>query len=87
MPADSAREARTVFDIVRRVGRPPSNSYGKASGLARPFGHEVDAACRRVIEAAGYGDHSFIVPATRSAKKSMGTERTSTALKRTTRDA
>jgi Xaa-Pro dipeptidase len=47
---------RTVFDIVRQ-GRDAALEFVRAQMLAgqRPFGYEVDAACRRVIDAAGYG--------------------------------
>jgi Xaa-Pro aminopeptidase len=49
---------QTVFDIVRQ-GRDAALDFVRAKMLAgqRPFGHEVDAACRHVIEAAGYGSH------------------------------
>jgi Xaa-Pro dipeptidase len=47
---------QTVFGIVRQ-GRDAALNFVRAKMLAgqRPFGHEVDAACRNVIEAAGYG--------------------------------
>jgi len=47
---------RTVFDIVRQ-GRDAALEFVRAQMLAgqRPFGHEVDQACRTVINAAGYG--------------------------------
>jgi len=49
---------RTVFGIVRQ-GREAALEFVRAQMQAgqRPFGYEVDAACRRVIEAAGYGAH------------------------------
>ncbi len=49
---------RTIFDIVRQ-GRDAALTYVQASvaGGQFPFGWEVDQTCRRVIEAAGYGDH------------------------------
>jgi Xaa-Pro aminopeptidase len=48
---------RTIFDIVRQ-GRDAALTYVQASvaGGEFPFGWEVDQTCRRVIEAAGYGD-------------------------------
>jgi Xaa-Pro aminopeptidase len=47
---------RTVFGIVRQ-GRDAALEFARAQMRAgqRPFGYEVDAACRRVIESAGYG--------------------------------
>jgi Xaa-Pro aminopeptidase len=47
---------RTVFGIVRQ-GRDAALEFARANIQAgqRPFGYEVDAACRRVIESAGYG--------------------------------
>jgi Xaa-Pro aminopeptidase len=47
---------RTVFGIVRQ-GRDTALEFARANMQAgqRPFGYEVDAACRRVIESAGYG--------------------------------
>lgn len=47
---------RTVFGIVKR-GRDAALEFVRATMLAGrcPFGYEVDAACRNVIEAAGYG--------------------------------
>lgn len=47
---------RAVFGIVRQ-GRDAALEFVRAQMLAgqRPFGYEVDAACRRVIDAAGYG--------------------------------
>lgn len=49
---------RTVFGIVRR-GRDAALEFVRSQMLAgrRPFGYEVDAACRSVIQAAGYGAH------------------------------
>jgi Xaa-Pro dipeptidase len=46
----------TVFSIVRR-GRDAALEFVRSRMLAGqcPFGYEVDAACRQVIEAAGYG--------------------------------
>ncbi len=48
---------RTVFDIVRQ-GRDAALEFVRTQMQAgqRPFGYEVDSACRRVIQAAGYGD-------------------------------
>jgi Xaa-Pro aminopeptidase len=48
---------RAVFDVVRR-GRDTALEFVRENLRAgyRPFGHEVDAACRGVIQAAGYGD-------------------------------
>lgn len=48
---------RAVFDVVRQ-GRDAALEFVRAHMQAgqRPFGYEVDAACRRVIQAAGYGD-------------------------------
>lgn len=47
---------RTVFSIVRQ-GRDAALNYVRTQMLAgqRPFGYEVDSACRLVIQAAGYG--------------------------------
>jgi Xaa-Pro aminopeptidase len=47
---------RTVFNIVRQ-GRDAALEFVRTQMRAgqRPFGYEVDAACRRVIQAAGYG--------------------------------
>ena len=47
---------RTVFEIVRQ-GRDAALGFARANIQAgqRPFGYEVDAACRQVIESAGYG--------------------------------
>jgi Xaa-Pro aminopeptidase len=47
---------RTVFGIVRQ-GRDAALEFARTNIQAgqRPFGYEVDAACRRVIESAGYG--------------------------------
>ena len=47
---------RTVFGIVKQ-GRDAALEFARTNMQAgqRPFGHEVDAACRRVIESAGYG--------------------------------
>ncbi|HKT35148.1 MAG TPA: M24 family metallopeptidase [Nitrospira sp.] len=49
---------RMVFGIVRQ-GRDAALEFVRAQMQAgqRPFGYEVDAACRRVIESAGYGAH------------------------------
>src|SRR5215475_3532849 len=49
---------RCIFDIVRQ-GRDAALTYVQTSVAAGqfPYGWEVDQACRRVIEAAGYGDH------------------------------
>ena len=49
---------RHIFDIVRQ-GRDAALTYVQTSVAAGqfPYGWEVDQACRRVIEAAGYGDH------------------------------
>jgi Xaa-Pro dipeptidase len=49
---------QTVFGIVRR-GRDAALEFVRTKMLAghRPFGYEVDAACRTVIQAAGYGAH------------------------------
>jgi Xaa-Pro aminopeptidase len=48
---------RAVFDVVRR-GRDTALEFVRENVRAgrRPFGHEVDAACRSVIQVAGYGD-------------------------------
>jgi Xaa-Pro dipeptidase len=47
---------RTVFGIVKR-GRDAALEFVRTEMAAghRPFGHEVDSACRSVIQAAGYG--------------------------------
>jgi len=47
---------RTVFSIVRQ-GRDAALNFVRTQMLAgqRPFGYEVDSACRLVIQAAGYG--------------------------------
>ena len=47
---------RAVFDIVRR-GRDAALEFVRARIRAgqRPYGYEVDRACRDVIDAAGYG--------------------------------
>jgi Xaa-Pro dipeptidase len=52
----SARH-REIFDLVRQ-GRDAALNFVRAQVVAgrRPFGYEVDAACRNVICAAGYGD-------------------------------
>jgi Xaa-Pro aminopeptidase len=49
---------RSVFNIVRQ-GRDAALAYVQTSVAAGqfPYGWEVDQACRRVIDAAGYGDH------------------------------
>ena len=48
---------RAVFDVVRR-GRDTALEFVRENVRVgrRPFGHEVDAACRSVIQVAGYGD-------------------------------
>ncbi len=48
---------RQIFDLVRE-GRDAALNFVRAHVKAghRPFGYEVDAACREVIRAAGYGD-------------------------------
>lgn len=48
---------RAVFDVVRQ-GRDAALEFVRARVQAggHPFGYEVDAACRRVIQEAGYGD-------------------------------
>jgi Xaa-Pro dipeptidase len=48
---------RAVFDVVRQ-GRDTALEFVRAQMQAgqRPFGYEVDAACRSVIQAAGYGE-------------------------------
>lgn len=48
---------RAVFDVVRQ-GRDAALEFVRARVQAgqRPFGYEVDAACRSVIEGAGYGE-------------------------------
>ncbi|HET7909616.1 MAG TPA: M24 family metallopeptidase [Nitrospira sp.] len=47
---------RTVFEIVRQ-GRDAALEFARAriQDGQHPFGYEVDAACRQVIESAGYG--------------------------------
>jgi Xaa-Pro aminopeptidase len=47
---------RTIFGIVRQ-GRDAALEFVRGQMVAgqRPFGYEVDAACRSVIQAAGYG--------------------------------
>jgi Xaa-Pro dipeptidase len=47
---------RTVFSLVKQ-GRDAALDFVRSQMLAgqRPFGYEVDSACRRVIQAAGYG--------------------------------
>ena len=47
---------RTVFSIVRQ-GRDAALNFVRTQMQAgqRPFGYEVDSACRLVIQAAGYG--------------------------------
>jgi Xaa-Pro aminopeptidase len=54
VPANQSR----IFNIVRQ-GRDAALAYvqGSVAGGQFPYGWEVDQACRRVIEAAGYGDH------------------------------
>jgi Xaa-Pro dipeptidase len=48
---------RAVFDVVRQ-GRDAALEFVRTRVQAgqRPFGYEVDAACRHVIQMAGYGD-------------------------------
>ncbi len=48
---------REIFDLVRQ-GRDAALNFVRTQVRAgyRPFGYEVDAACRNVIQAAGYGD-------------------------------
>ncbi|HEX8751602.1 MAG TPA: M24 family metallopeptidase [Nitrospira sp.] len=48
---------RAVFDVVRQ-GRDAALEFVRARIQAGqpPFGYEVDAACRKVIQGAGYGD-------------------------------
>jgi Xaa-Pro aminopeptidase len=48
---------RAVFDVVRQ-GRDAALEFVRTRVQAgqRPFGYEVDAACRSVIQSAGYGD-------------------------------
>jgi Xaa-Pro dipeptidase len=48
---------RAVFDVVRQ-GRDAALEFVRARVQAggHPFGYEVDAACRRVIQEAGYGN-------------------------------
>jgi Xaa-Pro aminopeptidase len=48
---------REIFDLVRQ-GRDAALNFVRTQVQAghRPFGYEVDAACRNVIQAAGYGD-------------------------------
>jgi len=49
---------RDVFDLVRQ-GRDAAVEFvhSRIKGGRAPFGYEVDAVCRSVIEAAGYGSH------------------------------
>ncbi len=49
---------RDVFDLVRQ-GRDAAVEFvhSRIKGGSAPFGYEVDAVCRSVIEAAGYGSH------------------------------
>jgi len=46
-----------IFDLVRQ-GRDAALDFVRAEVAVghRPFGYEVDAVCRNVIQAAGYGD-------------------------------
>jgi Xaa-Pro aminopeptidase len=48
---------QAVFEVVRK-GRDTALEFVREQVRAggRPFGYEVDAACRRVIQAAGYGN-------------------------------
>lgn len=48
---------REIFDLVRQ-GRDAALNFVRTQvqGGHRPFGYEVDAVCRNVIHAAGYGD-------------------------------
>jgi len=48
---------RDIFELVRQ-GRDAALSFVRTQVAAgrRPFGYEVDEACRSVIQAAGYGD-------------------------------
>ncbi len=48
---------RTIFDLVRQ-GRDAALAFATTEIAAgrRPFGWEVDQACRRVIQQGGYGD-------------------------------
>jgi Xaa-Pro aminopeptidase len=48
---------REIFDLVRQ-GRDAALNFVRTQLQAgrRPFGYEVDAACRDVIQAVGYGD-------------------------------
>jgi Xaa-Pro aminopeptidase len=48
---------REVFDVVRR-GRDAALAFVRSETAAsrRPFGWEVDDACRQVIQQSGYGD-------------------------------
>jgi Xaa-Pro aminopeptidase len=48
---------REIFDLVRQ-GRDAALNFVRTQVAAghRPFGYEVDAACRNVIETCGYGD-------------------------------
>ena len=48
---------REIFDLVR-AGRDAALTFAKTETSAgrRPFGWEVDAACRHVIQQGGYGD-------------------------------
>ncbi|WP_455244979.1 M24 family metallopeptidase [Petrachloros mirabilis] len=49
---------RDVFDLVRQA-RDAAVEFvrSRIKGGSSPFGYEVDAVCRSVIEAAGYGDN------------------------------
>ncbi len=48
---------RAIFDLVRQ-GRDAALNFAKAETAAgrRPFGWEVDQACRQIIQQGGYGD-------------------------------
>lgn len=48
---------RAVFDVVRQ-GRDAALEFvcARVQAGGHPFGYEVDAACRRVIQEAGYGN-------------------------------
>lgn len=48
---------RAIFDLVRQ-GRDAALNFAKTETAAgrRPFGWEVDQACRQVIQQGGYGD-------------------------------
>ncbi|MCG3778185.1 MAG: Xaa-Pro dipeptidase [Nitrospira sp.] len=48
---------RAIFDLVRQ-GRDAALTFAKTEIVAgrRPFGWEVDQACRQVIQQGGYGD-------------------------------